>query len=286
MPDTTENHDLITTAQEAVEPYLVDTGLYLARDDNHGVHVVDVRDELEAQQAHPNRKTGHRTVTDAAALIGYLAKHGLPETELWGNADKGTVRAVINAHDGVTNSENAPDYDEDRQTGAAGWGDHTATLQLRHTPDWTDWTSRDGKLMRQTEFAEFIEDHLPNFVTPSGADMLELAQTFQATTRVDFDTSQRLKSGETQVTYKEHTDATAGKKGSIAIPDTFTLGLQIYDRGDAYKINARFRYRINDGQLALGYKLTRPRDVLLAAFDGITDEIHTATGRDIWLTNS
>lgn len=284
MPDTTENHDLITAAQDAVEPHLIDTGLYLTRDHGGNAEITDVRDELEQQQPHPNRKTGHRTVTTPDALIGYLAKHGLPETELWGDADKGTIRAVINAHDGITNPDASPTYDQDGQTGLAGWGDHTATLQLNPTPDWKDWTSRDGKLMRQTEFAEFIEDHLPNFVTPSGADMLELAQTFQATTRVDFDSSQRLKSGETQIAYKESTEAAAGKKGSIAIPDTFTLGLQVYERGDAYKIDARFRYRITDGQLALGYRLTRPRDVLLAAFDGIADDVHTATGRNIWLT--
>lgn len=274
MPDSTENYDLIEVAQTAVDPYLVDTGLYITRDNN----TIDLRAELETQQAHPNRKTGNRTVTDVDSLIGYIAKHGLPQTELWGNADTGTIRAVINAHnDSGTGGGNDGH-------GVAEWGDHTATLQLRHTPDWNEWTSRDGKLMRQTEFAEFIEDHLPNFVTPSGADMLELAQTFQATTRVDFDSSQRLKSGETQIAYAEHTDAKAGKKGSIAIPDTFTLGLQVYERGDAYKIDARFRYRINDGQLALGYKLTRPRDVLLAAFDGIADDVHTGTDRDIWLT--
>lgn len=282
MPDSTENYDLIEVAQTAVDPYLVDTGLYITRDNN----TIDLRAELETQQAHPNRKTGQHTVTDPASFAGYLAKHGLPQTELWGDADRGTIRAVINAHDGDTDGKDGPvgELDEDGQTGLAGWGDHTATLQLRHTPDWTEWTSRDGKLMRQTEFAEFIEDHLPNFVTPTGADMLELAQTFQATTRVDFDSSQRLKSGETQIAYKESTEATAGKKGTIAIPDTFTLGLQVYERGDAYKIDARFRYRIDGGQLALGYKLTRPRDVLLAAFDGIADDVHTATGRDIWLT--
>lgn len=274
MPDTTEAQDIIDVAQTAVDPYLVDTGLYITPAGD----TIDLRAELETQHAHPNRKTGQHTVTDVPSLVGYIAKHGLPQSELWGNADRGTIRAVINAHNGTDMGGGNDGH------GIAEWGDHTATLQLRHTPDWTEWTSRDGKLMRQTEFAEFIEDHLPNFVTPSGADMLELAQTFQATTRVDFDSSQRLKSGETQIAYKESTEAAAGKKGTIAIPDTFTLGLQVYERADAYRIDARFRYRIDGGQLALGYKLTRPRDVLLAAFDGIADDVHTTTNRDIWLT--
>lgn len=278
MPETTEAQDIITTAQEAVDPYKVADGIYLTRFDDGRAEVTDVRDKLEEQRPTPDRKTGTRTVTDVDSLVGYLAKHGIPATELWGAPDAGTIRAVINAHD-VSDTELGHDHH-----GLPGWGDHTATLQLRHTPDWKEWLQRDGKLMGQTEFAEFIEDHLPNFATPSGADMLELAQTFQATTRADFDSSQRLKSGETQMSYKEHTDATAGKKGTIAIPDAFTIGVQVYESGEAYRVEARFRYRINGGQLALGYRLTRPRDVLLAAFDAVVDDVHVATGRDVWLT--
>lgn len=274
MPDTTENHDLITTAQEAVEPHLVAAGLYLT----HTGEVIDLRDALEEKRSNPDRKTGKRTVTDVDSLVSYLAKHGLPETELWGNADPSTIKAVINAHEPAEGGEGSD------ANGIAGWGDHTVTLDLKASKDWLEWVKHDGRLMGQTDFAEFIEDHLPNFVTPSGADMLELAQTFQATTRVDFDSSQRLKSGETQVTYKESTDATAGKKGSIAIPDTFTIGLQVYEHGDAYRVDARFRYRLNGGQLALGYRLTRPRDVLLAAFDEVVAKVTEETGRAVWLT--
>lgn len=274
MPDTTENQDLIDVSQAAVDPYLVDAGLYITRDND----TIDLRDELEAQQAHPNRKTGQRTVTDVDSLVDYLAKHGHPETELWGNPDPSNIKAVINAH-AAAGSEGGDD-----NNGRAGWGDHTITLNLKASKDWIEWVKNDGQMMQQTQFAEFIEDHLPNFASPSGADMLELAQTFQATTRVDFDSSQRLKSGETQIAYKEQTDAAAGKKGTIAIPDTFTLGLQVYERGDAYRVDARFRYRINGGQLALGYRLTRPRDVLLTAFDEVTDKVTAATGRTVWLT--
>lgn len=278
MPDTTEAQDIITTAQEAVDPVAVrtgdGTGIYLVRDHDGSTTLLDLTAELEALQAHPNRKTGKRTVSDVDSLVGYLAKHGLPQTELWGNPDPSTICAVINAHE----TADAPD------NGRPGWGDHAVTLDLKASKDWTEWVKHDGRLMGQADFAEFIEDHLPNFVTPSGADMLELAQTFQATTRVDFDSSQRLKSGETQVTYKEDTNATAGKKGSIAIPDTFTIGLQVYERGDAYKVDARFRYRLTGGQLQLGYRLTRPRDVLLTAFDEVVAKVTEETGRAVWLT--
>lgn len=199
------------------------------------------------------------------SLIGYLDKHAEPHTEIYADDRACIITACINAHGDQP-----------------GWGDHKAILALRHTDDWKDWTKYDGQLLPQLEFSEFIEDHLPNFSTPSGADMLELAQTFQATTKVDFASSQRLKSGETELLYTENQTASAGKKGSLAIPDTFTLGLQVFERGDAYKVQARFRYRIHDGQLRLGYRLTRPRDVLQAAFDAVVETVSEGTGPDVW----
>lgn len=264
--DRVENDVVAELAREATTPLEINPGLYLL----HNGTTIDVRKDLEKYEPQPRRKTGSYALTDVDSLLQYLAKHAQLETELWGNATRSEVRAVINAH--------ASDK------GLAGWGDHTATLTLPTTPDWKEWTARDGKLMEQTEFAEFIEDHLPNFVTPTGADMLELAQTFQATTKVDFDSSQRLKSGETQITYVENTTAAAGKKGSVAIPDTFDIAVQVHERGPVYKVGARFRYRITNGDLRLAYRLIRPRDVLDAAFDEVVRHIEDNTVHRVWRT--
>lgn len=273
MPENTENHDLIVAAQEAVEPYVVrhaiddgPAGLYIVRDTDGDVHALDLREQLGLLPEHPARKTGNITFTDPISLIGYLDKHGEPWTEVYADDRACTITAVINAHGTQP-----------------GWADHKATLAVRLTDDWRDWTKYDGELMTQTGFAEFIEDHLPNFAKPSGADMLELAQTFQATTKVDFASSQRIKSGETQLLYTEHQDATAGKKGTLAVPDTFDLGLQVFENGEAYKVTARFRYRIHDGQLRLGYRLTRPRDVLVAAFRGVVEVVSGGITPDVWM---
>ena len=270
--DRVENDVVAALAREASQPVEIDTGLYLL----HNGTTIDVRKDLEKYQDRPRRKTGGDVVTDAESFIAYLAKHGLPQTELWANDKTGKIRAVINAH-GDT---------DDTGTGEAfaGWGDHQVTLALPFTKDWQQWLAADNKLMAQTEFAEFIEDHLPNFANPTGADMLELAQTFQATTKVDFDSSQRLKSGETQISYVENTTAAAGKKGALAIPDTFELGLQVHERGPIYKVKARFRYRINGGNLHLAYRLARIDDVRRHAFDEVTAHVATATGREVWNT--
>lgn len=275
--------DSITTAtakvvekltREAVEPHEIEHGLYLTPDAAFGSRVIDVRDQIQRTKGHPLRKTGAVTLTQHDSLTAYLAKHGMPETELWADIDKDRVVAVINAHSAVP---------EDLDTeGAAGWGDHRATLQLVTTQDWRDWTGNNGKLVGQQEFAEFVEQHLPNFLRPSAADMLELAQTIKGHTKVSFESSKRVKSGETAIEWREDTTAAAGKKGTLEIPDTIDLGMQVYEGGVPYKLTARFRYRIGGGTLLLGYVLERAGDVKRDAFGQVVGQVATDTGCEVW----
>jgi len=237
--------------------------------------VIDVRDRIETGRPFPNRKKGSVTVTETIAFLRYLEKHGLDQTELYGNAKRGIITAIINA-DHATDSKVAE--------GLAGWSDHQVTLNLPFTTDWKEWTAHNNEYRDQATFAEFIEDHLTNFVEPTGADMLELAQSFNATTRVDFESSSRVSNGESRLGYRENTSASAGKTGSLTIPDTFTIGIQVYERGPLYAVTARFRYRIVDAKLRLAYKLNRPEDVLNAAFDDVLAEIGEKSNREVWLT--
>lgn len=250
----------------AMEPREVSTGIFLVPDGDGAIEVLDAIGEIEKYADRPRRKTGTYKVTLDDHLREYLSKHAIPETEMWADVDNATVTAVINAPGGT----------------APGWSDHRIVLQLRHTDDWRDWTGSDKKMVSQTEFAEFIEQHAPNIVSPDAATMLELAQTFKAATKVDFESSRRIKSGETQLVYRENMEATAGRKGEVAIPDEIKIGIEVYEGGVAYGVTARFRYRIVDGNLLLGYVLSRPRDVLRDAFGAICDHLADETGLPIW----
>jgi len=205
---------IIATAKEAVEPYEVTHGLYLTHDDETGTRVIDVRKELHEDPVR-TWKSGTVTVDDADSFIGYMAKHAEPRSELWASPTEGTITAVIDAPGGGKD-------EGDR-------GGHRATLQLTFTDDWKDWAGVSGKMLTQVELAEFIESHLATFVTPAGAVMLELAQSFQATSRVNFQSSRRLANGEAELEYTEVIDAKAGRKGSIPIPVTLELALRPFE---------------------------------------------------------
>lgn len=161
------------------------------------------------------------------------------------------------------------------------WASHRATLRLQRTPEWNDWNARDGKGMNQEQFADFVEDHTPDFSNPSAADMLELALTFHAAESAKFTSGVRLSSGETRLTYEQEINATAGKSGQIEVPSTITLVLRPFEGSPPTEITARFRFRLNSGKLSMGYVLDRPHEVARAAFDAVCGQV--SEGLDDWL---
>jgi uncharacterized protein YfdQ (DUF2303 family) len=205
----------------------------------------------------PPRKSGTTTVRDSASFTEYFGKHADDNTEVYSDAERLTVTAVLDAH---TATE-------------ARWSGHRLTLALRQTEAWKQWLALDGKLQGQEAFAEFLEDHLPELLEPSAATMLEIAQSIQGVAKAEFQSGTRLQSGERKLAYVETVTAKAGQKGELVIPETFTVGIVPFEGSDGYQLTARLRYRINGGPLQLGYKLERPTDILRTAFADVVGAI-------------
>ncbi|GGZ51502.1 DUF2303 family protein [Streptomyces rubiginosohelvolus] len=203
----------------------------------------------------PARKSGTTVVRDVASFLAYFDKHGNDDSEVYADVERRTITAVLDAHTA-----------ED-----ARWGGHRVELHLRETSAWRAWTSMDGQLIPQGQFAEFVEDNLVDLVEPTAATMLELAESFEVTTSAEFQSSQRLDSGARKFSYVEEQTGKAGHKGDITIPATLTLALRPFEGTEPYKVIARFKYRLDKakGELRLGFKIERPGDVLAAAFADI-----------------
>ncbi|MFF8409020.1 DUF2303 family protein [Streptomyces omiyaensis] len=255
--DTTDNaRTLITFAQQAAAPVALEVGKYHVVRTADGFRTVDLT--TPEHTGVPERKAGTTTVRDTTSFASYFAKHADPDTEVYADAERLTVTAVLDAH----------------TPAAARWSGHRLVLHLRKTDAWSQWMRQDGQLMQQEQFAEFLEDHLPELLKPSAADMLEIAQSIQGATKVDWQSSSRLATGQRQFQFVETVTAKAGQKGQLTIPETFTVGLVPFEGSAGYELTARFRYRLGrDGGLTLGYKLERPDDVLRTAFADVVDTI-------------
>jgi uncharacterized protein YfdQ (DUF2303 family) len=258
MADVSENQAIIDIAQGAAAPEHLDTdavyGVTLPAGARY--EVID----LERFWATPRRPRARVTLHTANALAAYVGIHKQPGTALYADDKVGQVVAVL----------------DDNHALGTGWRDHVATLKVRKTPTWERWYTNQG-LGRQDTFAENIEAGLKEITDPPAADMLELAQNFEATVKADFHSCKQLASGQRQFGYDETVEARAGQKGTLTVPAAFTLTLQPYEGGKTFEVTARLRYRIEGGKLSIGYHLDRSEDALRQAWDAIVASIEEAT---------
>lgn len=213
--------------------------------------------EYDLPGERPRRRSGTVTLTDIRSFAGYYLKHRETDTEVYasvGETGGGGITAVINASGGSDD--------------LAGWRDHRAVMPLTHTPEWKRWISQNDVLLPQTAFAEHIEAGLSQIVSPSGADMLDVAQSLTGATKVEWESATRLSDGQTRFTHRETTDAQV--RDGLEIPSTFTLQLRPWVASLlAVRVEARLRYRIQGGQAALGYVLTD----LDSHIEGVTNDL-------------
>lgn len=256
---STEADAIINAARMGAEPSILDLGEYhVVPTANGDVKVFDLTGDEYREQ--PRRKTGTVTVRDVPSFLAVYGKHASPDAEVFADRAAGTVTAILDAHTAYG--------------GIPQWQGHRVVLQLKHTKAFNEWSAVDGKLMGQNAFAEFIEDRRADIIEPTAADVLELAQTFQATTKVDFKSSTILKSGQRQLSYVESIAASAGQRGEMAVPDHLQLAVAVWEGATvADAITARLRFRIVDGRLNLAVVLDHLADVVQAAFEGVIADV-------------
>lgn len=255
MTNTDNAQVIVDTALRTAPPVILEPGKVHAFNTPGGVQKFDLTGP--EYTGIPPRKAGTTTVRDARSWSAYFTKHSIDASEVYADSERLTVTAVLDAH-----AADEP-----------SWGNHRLVLSLRTTDAWKQWLKNDGELLGQEDFAEFLEDHLPELLDPSSADMLEIAQSLQANTKVDFQSGIRLATGQRQFQYVETQTTKAGQKGQLTVPETFVIGLIPFEGSEGYRLTARLRYRITDRGLRMGYKLERPDDILRTAFADVVNEI-------------
>lgn len=255
MPEQTLEADSMPTAVDQIadlarrdaertpDSYLLnhDNALVVAKVRND--ETVHVRD-LEQYLATPQRARGHAVIHDPGDFCAAVNRlSNVDHTTVWASVDTGTITAVVNDH---------ATWDQ------PGWRDHTLTLQLQADEDWKAWMGLNGRLVEQAKFAEFIEDVAHTVVSPDNATMLEVASTMVAKHQVEFSQSTRLQTGDVALMFEETTNAKAGTKGDIEVPERIVVQLSPWRGVQPAQIDGRLRFTIRGGQLAIGYKLIRP----------------------------
>lgn len=216
--------------------------------------------DLEPYHDQPRRLRQKVEAHTLEAFLAYWSRYADESTVIFVDERNARIKAIFDYH----------------KYGEAAWCDHVLSYGMPLTPEWSTWHAKNNRPMSQTEFAEFVEDNLPDFAEPDGATMLELAKNLQATKRVEFASGINLHNGDVQLTYETETHV----KGTIEVPALFTIGIAPFQGGDAYKVQARFRYRIEEKQLRMWYVLLRPDKVREDALRDVVSVLRAETPVD------
>jgi uncharacterized protein YfdQ (DUF2303 family) len=248
-------------AESCAEPIMIAGIPHLVRSDDQTI------EDFEKVLPAPTRLRQVVTLGTPAALTAYVRLFG----------DK--ARSILYAHKNSASFDAVLDYHVGAD--APSWNAHRAKLTLVHTQPWKDWTGANKRAMNQTEFAQFIEDHIPDIVEPDGGKLLELTRSFEATKAVTFQSSQRIADGSVQFQYSEDVQGSP-KAGQMKMPPEIKLALQPFEGSNRYAVLGRLRYRIGEGgKLALWYDLLRAQDVLDVAFADVLAAITNDTAGSV-----
>lgn len=202
--------------------------------------------------------------TEATSFLKYVNQFKTPETQLFASvcATGADFTAVLDYHG----------------PGKPSWGQHMAIYNCPQTEEWKRWTAYNNAAMDQQEFAEFIEMNQAQVVSPSGATLLEIARSLVAKIKVDFTSGIRLNNGNVQLQYEQVTEAKAGEKGTLEVPEKFKLGLVLFQGGPAYAIDALLRYRIVERKLTFHFVLVNPHLIIADAVQKLRDYFEEGLG--------
>lgn len=222
------------------------------------MHLIDDAALAEKLAERPFRLHQCVTLQTPESFIAYYNRFADTDSVIFFDIDKNKFEAVLDYHE-ADDGENEPRH-----------GLHKAYYTCPKTPEWSQWEQNDNKKMSQEDFALFIEDNLREITSPEPATMLEIATSLKAKMDVDWQSNIKLDNGQVQMAYRETINGQAGVTGQLEIPQIIELTLQPFVGGPAYPLQARFRYRVNGGNLVMWYTLVRPRRII----DDATDDVY------------
>jgi uncharacterized protein YfdQ (DUF2303 family) len=255
-----------------------------------GKRVCSLKPLLDEYATAPDRITGTATLRDEDSFIAHVLEMRLPTTRIFANPDAASpsLTAVYDYH--AVDGENQQ----------PAFGVHRAYWPLELSKEWKAWIGAAGKSMSPTEFAEFLEKHVPDvywgdqhsdytktlisqlelrLATPSS--LIALSRNLAVNVDVQVRQAQTLASGEIAITYVEqHKD---GEGLPIKVPNAFLIAIPVILGGPAYQLLARLRYRIREGKVSWAYDLHRVDIAFDAAVKEICERVQMETDRTVFL---
>lgn len=208
----------------------------------------------------PRRTSATAKLADARSFLDYVNFH---------NQLSDQPTTVWCAFDPVGNALAFEAVFDEHGPGTAGWREHRAVFTPAISQEWKTWALKhNGKEMQQVAFAEFLESNEKDIAGdgvkfPTSIEMMSMAVAFEANADKRFKSKVRLQSGGVAMEYVNTDDEATVER--MKLFERFQLGLPVFwevrqpdEPVPAWPVEARLKYRVQQGSLFFWYSLIRP----------------------------
>lgn len=249
-------------------------------------------DLFDEYRLRPKAYTGTANVTRIESFVDHVNRFKDSQSALFAfdNMSSPSLTAVLDYNE----CRNDPDY----PINGPRWGNHQTRFSFPLSEEWKKWTGKNGVAMGLTSFAEFVEerfidveavsdisalnDDIRKLVATVGRNglagpsaLIELSRGLKVHVKDEVTNAANIASGEVEVQFKsEHVDA-KGRK--LSVPSLFIINIPVFARGDVFRIAARLRYRLKEGQLTFWYELWGHDRVFEQAFTEVCEKARDET---------
>lgn len=275
-----------------------------------GKRAVSIRSFLDEFRETPERIEGEARIRDLDSFISHTRRFADSGSVVFANDsafDPGsdintvspTLTAIFDYHHPESDQEGIR---IDAAAEGARWCGHRAVYTMQVSKEWAAWHEADGKLLTQTEFAEFVEEHILDVINPPAeaekserlkeiiratggnlatqAKLMELSRGLAVHAADTVKSATNLSSGEMEVQYvTEHKDG-AGKP--IKVPNMFLIAIPVFHKGPRYMLPARLRYRLAGGGIKWFFQLVDADRAASDAFDEVVTKVIVDTSLPVF----
>jgi uncharacterized protein YfdQ (DUF2303 family) len=118
---------------------------------------------------------------------------------------------------------------------------------------------------------------------PNASTMMEIATTLEANPKVSWKSAVRLNNGDRQFIFEQTTDARAGTKGDIIIPETFKISIPLYEGCGGVVLDVKLRYRLDGGKILFTLEWADLEEAKKQTASDMAEIIVATTGEDPYL---
>jgi uncharacterized protein YfdQ (DUF2303 family) len=225
---------------------------------------------------YPERANGTVQLLDDASFIEHFNRYKQPASLIYAIPDPLTFVAVYDENE----------TDESTRQVSGKFRDHRAILRVSNSAEWRAWNNISGhKFEGNVQFAAFLEDNLPDIVSPSPAVFMKIALNMSRSEQVAFGSAIRLSDGNTKFAYSSEISGNAVVDGqTVTIPESFRISIPVWQglKQPCYEIDVRLKHRgSSSGRMSIWMELVRPSKVLERAFADAWEKIANETSSKI-----